>query len=80
MTSPKRFVIRMALFVLAVVLVCGFLFLPLQKAFLANVGLNGLILGVLILGIAYNFRQTFMLYPEVAWIDSYRKSSGAVAY
>lgn len=79
MTSPKRYVIRMSLFVLAVLFVCGFLFLPLQNAFVANVGLNGLIVGVLILGIAYNFRQTFMLYPEVAWIENYRKSSGAVS-
>ena len=54
MTSPKRFVIRMVFFVLAVGFVCAFLFLPLQKAFLANIGLNGLIVGVLILGIAYN--------------------------
>ena len=76
MTTPKRYVIRMILFVLAVGLVCAFLFLPLQNAFLANVGLNGLIVGVLVLGIAYNFRQTFMLFPEVAWIERYRKSSG----
>jgi hypothetical protein len=78
MTSPKRFVIRMVFFVLAVGFVCAFLFLPLQKAFLANIGLNGLIVGVLILGIAYNFRQTFMLYPEVVWIENYRKSSGSI--
>ncbi len=78
MTSPQRFVIRMVLFVLAVALVCFFLFLPLQKAFAANVGLNGLIVSVLVLGILYNFRQVLMLYPEVAWIERYRKSSDAV--
>lgn len=77
MTSPRKFVIRMVLFVLAVGLVCSVLFFPLQKAFIANVGLNSLIVSVLILGIAYNFRQTFMLFPEIAWIDSYRKSSSA---
>ena len=79
MTSPQRFVIRMVLFVLAVALVCLFLFLPLQKAFAANVGLNSLIVSVLVLGILYNFRQVLMLYPEVAWIERYRKSSGAVS-
>jgi hypothetical protein len=77
MTSPKRFVIRMVFFVLAVGLVCSILFVPLQKAFLANIGLNSLIVSVLILGIAYNFRQTFMLFPEVAWIDAYRKPSSS---
>lgn len=79
MTSPQRFVIRMILFVLAVVGVCFVLFPALQKAFIANVGLNGLIVGVLVLGILYNFRQVLMLYPEVAWIERYRKSSGAVS-
>ena len=77
MTSPKRFVIRMVFFLLAVGLVCSILFLPLQKAFFANIGLNSLIVSVLILGIAYNFRQTFMLFPEVAWIDTYRKPSSS---
>jgi hypothetical protein len=77
MTSPKKFVVRMVFFVVAVCLVCSALFLPLQKAFIANVALNSLILSVLVLGIIYNFRQTFMLFPEVAWIVAYRKPSGS---
>ena len=72
MTSPKRFVIRMVLFLLAVGLVFSALFLPLQKAFMANIGLNGLIVGVLAMGIVYNFRQAFLLFPEVAGIEEYR--------
>jgi hypothetical protein len=74
MTSPKRFVIRMVLFLIAVLIVCGFLLQPLQQAFLANIGLNSLIISVLIIGIAYNFRQVFMLYPEVSWLLTYRAS------
>lgn len=77
MTSPKKFVIRMVLFLMAVGIGCGALFTPLHEAFLANIALNSLILGVLILGIAYNFRQTFMLFSEVAWINSYRKPSSS---
>ena len=77
MSSPKKYVYRMVLFLAAVCLVCGALYVPLQKAFGANVALNSLIVGVLVLGIAYNFRQVFMLFPEVAWIDSFRKSSGS---
>jgi hypothetical protein len=77
MTSPKKIVIRMGLFLLAVGLVSSALYLPLQEAFIANIGLNSLIVSVLILGIVYNFRQTFMLFPEVAWIDAYRKPSGS---
>ncbi len=77
MTSPKKFVIRMVFFILAVGLVSSALYLPLQRAFIANIGLNSLIVSVLILGIVYNFRQTFMLFPEVRWIDAYRKPSGS---
>ncbi|MBT3361155.1 MAG: flagellar motor protein MotA [Rhodospirillales bacterium] len=72
MNRPRLFLTRMSLFLLAVIVVCGVLFGPLQTAFMANAPLNGLILGVLLLGIIYNFRQVVRLYPEVAWIDSFR--------
>lgn len=44
----------------------------LQFAFFSNPGLNGVILGVLLLGIAYDFRQVLRLFPEVAWIERFR--------
>lgn len=72
MTRPRRFLIRMAVFVVAVSALSALLYLPLQDAFLANAALNGLILGVLVLGILYNFRQVTMLGPEVTWIESFR--------
>ncbi len=72
MTRPRRFLVRMILFLVAVLVVLAILFPQLQDAFLANVALNGLILGVLLLGIVYNFRQVTMLNPEVAWIESFR--------
>jgi len=71
-TSPQRFVFRMLMFILALAVLSFFLILPLQRAFQANVFLNGLILGVLVLGILYNFRQVMVLYPEVAWIERFR--------
>jgi len=74
MTNPRRFLLRMVFFLIAVGLVAGFLYLPLQGAFMANAPLNGLILGVLVLGIIYNFRQVIMLYPEVSWIESFRQN------
>lgn len=75
MTRPRKYLIRMALFVIVVVVLCGFLFLPLQNAFMTNAPLNGFIIGVLVLGIIYNFRQVLMLYPEVAWIENFRQDS-----
>jgi hypothetical protein len=72
MTRPQRYLIRMTLFIIAVIALIGFLYTPLQIAFMANAPLNGLICGVLILGIAYNFRQVTMLYPESDWIEDFR--------
>lgn len=74
MARPRRFLVRMILFLIAVSVVIFVLFQPLSEAFVANVAINGLILGVLFFGILYNFRQVTMLYPEAAWIDAYRKS------
>ena len=75
MASPQTYVIRMAIFIGVVIVLCAILFVPLQRAFSANVPLNGLILGVLLLGIIYNFRQVLMLSPEVHWIERFRRSS-----
>ncbi len=66
----------MSLFTAVVFVVAATLFLfgPLIAWFAANIFINGLILGVLFLGIIYNFRQVLMLYPEFAWIEGFRKS------
>jgi hypothetical protein len=79
MTRPRRFLTRMSLFLATVALVCLALFEPLRGAFFANAPLNGLILGVLMLGIVYNFRQVLTLYPEVAWIEGFRRNHGPLA-
>jgi len=72
MTRPTVFLFRMIAFLGCVGAACFFVFEPLKDAFLANAALNGLILGVLLLGIVYNFRQVALLYPEVSWLDSFR--------
>lgn len=72
MTRPAVFLIRMIVFLGCVGAACFFVFEPLRHAFLANATLNGLILGVLLLGIFYNFRQVALLYPEVSWLERFR--------
>ena len=79
MTRPRRYLVRMALFLVAVALAAAVVFTPLRSAFLANPALNGLILGVFLLGIAYNFRQVLMLYPEVEWIESFRENAPSLS-
>jgi hypothetical protein len=72
MNGPRRYLVRMLLFIVAVALAVTGLYSPLVDAFMANPALNGLILGVLLLGIIYIFRQVALLIPEVAWIESFR--------
>jgi len=69
MTRPQRFLTRMAIFLVVVIIIGGFLSEPVYRAFLANPALNGLIAGVLVLGIIYVFRQVLLLRPEVDWIE-----------
>ena len=74
MTRPHIYLLRMLLFLTAVGSVCALLFEPLNRFFSSNLLLNGLIIGVLVLGIIYNFRQVLRLYPEVGWIDDFRQT------
>ncbi len=73
MTQLQRFLTRIFLFLAIVVAVCGALFNTIFTAFMANPGLNGLILATLIIGIVYIVRQIASLKHEVAWIDEYRQ-------
>lgn len=72
MTSPAVYLLRMLLFVAAVAAVAVVLHGELLRAFAANEALNGLILAVFALGVAYIFRQVLMLRREVNWIDNFR--------
>src|SRR5215469_5491751 len=72
MARPHLYLLRMVI-LLVVVGGLGAVLAPrLQFAFLSNPGLNGVILGVLALGIIYDFRQVIRLFPEVAWIERFR--------
>ncbi len=73
MSRPQRYLTRMIAFIVIVAIVIGALFEPVVSAFMANPALNGLIVGVLILGIVYMFRHVVILYPEVSWIETYRR-------
>ena len=65
MNRSGRFLVRMAVFVLAVCALAAALFGPLSIAFMGNPGINGVILGILLCGIIYIFRQVLLLSPEM---------------
>jgi len=72
MTHPRRYLVRMVIFLGAVIVLAGVLSGGIRDAFMANAALNGLIVGVLILGIGYIFRTVFVLTSDVAWLESFR--------
>ena len=77
MLKPRRYLLRMALFVIIVGGICVLLAPALGPAFLANLPLNSMIGVVLVIGILTIFRQVWMLSPEVAWIDNARSHDRA---
>jgi hypothetical protein len=76
LTRPQRFLNRMILFLIAVIVVCAVIAPALYNAFMGNPALNGIIMGAMLVGIIYIFREVLLLNPEVAWIENYRRNQG----
>ncbi len=72
LSSPRIFLVRMLVFLILVALLAVVLYKQIWAAFLANPGLNALIIGVLFVGILLAFRQVIRLFPEVAWVNGFR--------
>ena len=72
LSSPRIFFVRMLVFLVLAGCVAAVLYQQLFNAFMANPGLNGLIVFTLLLGIAFGFRQVIRLIPEVRWVNAYR--------
>src|SRR5205814_2949061 len=72
MSQSRRFLIRMVLFLVLVAGLAALLGRPLVNAFMGNPAVNGVILGILIAGIVYIFRQVLSLDLEIRWIESFR--------
>ena len=79
LSSPRIFVVRMLVFLVLVALVAVVLYRQILGAFMANPGLNGLILGVLFIGIILSFRQVIRLFPEVAWVNNFRLADPGIS-
>ena len=79
LSKPRAYLTRMALFLTLVGFLLLILYSKLITAFLANPGLNGLIVFVLVIGILYAVRQVFMLHPEINWVNSFRRADPGLA-
>jgi hypothetical protein len=54
------------------------LYRQIVDAFMANPGLNGLIVGVTIIGIVLAIRQVVRLFPEIRWVNTFRQADEGV--
>ena len=78
-SSPRIFLVRMLLFLIIVALIGVILYQQIWNAFGANPGLNSLIIIVLLIGVIFAFRQVIRLFPEVAWVNSFRLADPGLA-
>jgi hypothetical protein len=74
LTPPGLFLVRMLVFLTLVAFLIAILHEQLLISVMTNPGLNGLIIGVLAIGIVYAFRQVVRLYPEIRFVNAFRIS------
>ena len=79
LSSPRIFLVRMLVFLVLGGLIALILHRQIIAAFMSNPGLNGLILGVLVIGILLAFRQVIRLFPEVSWVNNFRLADPGLA-
>ena len=72
LSNPQVFVLSMIIFLVIVGFLAAILYRQISAAFMTNPGLNGLILGVLAVGIVLVFAQVTRLFREVAWVNSFK--------
>lgn len=80
LTPPRIYLIRMGVFLVLAGFLAFILYRPIWDAFLTNPGLNGLIFGVLGVGIILALRQVIRLFREVRWINSLDMATGEAAH
>ncbi|SFO46734.1 MotA/TolQ/ExbB proton channel family protein [Mesorhizobium sp. NFR06] len=75
LSSPQVFLLTMVIFLIIVAFIAAILTRQISSAFSSNPGLNGLIVGVLAVGILLAFVQVGRLFREVRWVNSFRAGS-----
>ncbi|MEO9336452.1 MotA/TolQ/ExbB proton channel family protein [Mesorhizobium sp. SB112] len=77
LSSPQVFLLSMLVFLAIVAFIAAILTRQISSAFTTNPGLNGLILGVLVVGILLAFAQVIRLFREIRWVNSFRAGTDA---
>jgi hypothetical protein len=79
LSSPRIFLVRMVVFLTLCALLVIVLYKQIWAAFQANPMLNGLIIAMLLIGIALAFRQVIRLFPEIDWVNGFRLADPGLA-
>jgi hypothetical protein len=79
LTPPGVFLVRMLVFLTLVAFLAAILHEQLMVSLMTNPALNGLIIGVLGIGVIYAFRQVIRLYPEIRFVNAFRISDPGLA-
>jgi hypothetical protein len=77
LSSPMPVLWTMVIFLIIIGFITAILYRQAHNAFITNPGLNGLILGVLLIGIILVFNHVLGLRPEVRWFNSFRAAGSA---
>lgn len=73
LSFPKVYLMSMIIFIGLVAFLSMILLANIQTFFFTNPGLNGLILGVLAVGVILAFQQVLRLVPEILWVNAIQK-------
>ena len=73
LSSPRVYLLAMIVFIALVAFLSLILYRQIAAAFVTNPGLNGLIVGVLGVGVLLAFMQVIRLMPEVGWVNAFRR-------
>src|SRR3954470_22131204 len=79
LSSPRIFLVRMVVFLTLCVLLVIVLYKQIWTAFLANPGLNALIVAMIVIGAALALRQFTRLFPEIDWVNASRLAHPGLA-
>ncbi len=72
LSTPRIYLLRILVFLALIGFVTLILFKQIATAFMANPGLNALIIGVMVIGIVLGLRQVWRLFGEARWANSLR--------
>jgi hypothetical protein len=74
MTKPTNYLVRMLVFIAVVYGTAAIVSPQLERFFTANPLINTVIVVVELFGVFWNLRQVQRLYPEVVWVEHFRRS------